>query len=146
MSDEVDTAFDTSPTETYSPPRILELDHVYEVLSHSRRRYLCYSLLGETQWSLTDLATRIAMWENDIPEDDVTEGHRNRVYVSLYHAHIPKLVDTGVIDFDDADETIRPAENAEQVLDALKGIGRSVDAAQEAHAGGVSDHGDASER
>ena len=139
MSDQVDTVFEGPPTEIHSTPQVLELDHVYEVLGHSRRRYLCYSLLGDTRWSLTDLATRIAVWENDLSEDEVTESQRKRVYVSLYHAHVPKLVENGVIEFDDEEETIRPAENAEQALNALEGIGSSVDADQETHAGGGSD-------
>jgi hypothetical protein len=139
MSDQVYTVFEGPPAEVHSTPQVLELDHVYGVLGHSRRRYLCYSLLGDTQWSLTDLATRIAAWENEISTDEVTEPQRKRVYVSLYHTHVPKLVDKDVIEFDDEEETIRPAENAEQALRALDGIGSSVDIDQETHAGGGSD-------
>ncbi|NKE35787.1 hypothetical protein GWG54_08130 [Natronococcus sp. JC468] len=117
------------------PPRgILELDHVYEALGHPRRRYLCYTLLEDTEWSLTDLATKLAAWENDRPEHEVTARQRERAYVSLYHAHVPKLVDEGVITFDDASETIAAAENAAQVLAALEGMGASVDSTQETHA------------
>ncbi|GAB3670011.1 DUF7344 domain-containing protein [Halopiger thermotolerans] len=116
------------------PQAVLELDHVYEALGHPRRRYLCYTLLETTEWTLTDLATKIAAWENDIPDHEVTTLQRERVYVSLYHAHVPKLVDEGVITFDDATETITPAENAAQVLLALEGVGASLDSNQEAHA------------
>lgn len=56
------------------------------------------------------------------------------MYVSLYHAHVPKLVDEGVITFDDATETITAAENAAQVLTALEGMGASVNNTQETHA------------
>jgi hypothetical protein len=122
------------------PPReILELDYVYEALSHSRRRYLCYTLLEETEWSLTDLATKIAAWENGIPDRAVTDHQRELVYVSLYHAHIPKLVDQDITAYDDVTETIKAAEHAEQVLSALEGIGASLDADQERHARGETD-------
>lgn len=139
--DEVDTDSESPPAEVTSlpPQEILELDHVYKALGHSRRRYLCYSLLEDTQWSMTDLATKIAAWENDIPEHAVTEHQRERVHVSLYHAHVPKLVDEGVITFDDVNETITPAENADQVLAALEGMGASLDSKQETHARGDMD-------
>jgi hypothetical protein len=132
-----DTGSETPPTgDRFPAQEILELDHVYEALGHPRRRYLCYSLLEDTQWSLTDLATTIAAWENDVPEHEVAANQRERVYVSLYHAHVPKLVDEGVIAFDDATETITPAENADQVLAALEGVGASLDSTQETHARG----------
>ena len=116
------------------PEAILELDHVYTALGHPRRRYLCYSLLESTAWTLTDLATKIAAWEYEITEGEVSKDQRDKVYVSLYHAHIPKLIDDDVIDFDPQTETIGPARNAEQVAAALNGMGASVDANQETHA------------
>jgi len=112
----------------------LDIEPVYEALGHSRRRYLCYTLLEDTEWSLADLATKIAAWENDVPDQAVTEDQREDVYVSLYHAHVPKLVDEGVVTFDDVTETITTAEHAEQVLAALEGIGASLDSNQEHHA------------
>ncbi|WP_440764371.1 DUF7344 domain-containing protein [Natronorubrum sp. DTA7] len=122
------------PDKQLLSPDFLEIEPVYEALGHSRRRYLCYTLLEATEWSLTDLATKIAAWENDIPEHAVTEAQREDVYVSLYHAHVPKLVDESVITFDEATETITTAEHAEQVLIALEGIGASLDSNQETHA------------
>lgn len=136
-SGESGTGSESPSTGKMSPIReILDLDHVYEALGHPRRRYLCYSLLEDTRWSLPDLATKIAAWENDIPDHAVTENQRERMYVSLYHAHVPKLVDEGVIVFDDVNETVTPAENADQVLAALEGIGVGLDSTQETHARG----------
>ncbi|KZX49593.1 hypothetical protein [Haloarcula sp. K1] len=123
-----------SPETQLPPPDILEIEPVYEALGHSRRRYLCYTLLEATEWSLTDLATKIAAWENDVPDHAVTDDQREEVYVALYHAHVPKLVDEGVITFDEATETITTAEHADQVLAALEGMGASLDSKQETHA------------
>ncbi|WP_458191019.1 DUF7344 domain-containing protein [Haladaptatus sp. NG-WS-4] len=128
------SASSTRPSGHALPPNILETEHVYTALGHPRRRYLCYTLFEETEWSLTDLATKVAAWENDMSEQAVTENQRERVYVSLYHAHVPKLVDDSVITFDDVTETIRADEHAEQVLTALEGMGASLDIKQEAHA------------
>jgi hypothetical protein len=138
--DEVDSGAESQSTGRRLPPEeILEVDHVYEALAHPRRRYLCYTLLEDTRWTLTDLATKIAAWENDVPEHAVTDDTRERAYVSLYHAHVPKLVDEGIITFDGATEMITAAENASQVLQALEGIGTSLDSNQETHARGDMD-------
>lgn len=116
------------------PQEILALDHVYEALGHPRRRYLCYTLHESREWSLTDLATKIAAWENEISEHAVTDDQRERVYVSLFHTHVPKLVAEGIITFDGGTETISSAENADQVLAALEGMGAHLDNLQETHA------------
>lgn len=138
--DEVDTGSESPSVDERLPPKeILELDHVYEALGHPRRRYLCYTLLEDTEWSLTDLAAKIAAWENDVPEHAITDHQRERVYVSLFHAHVPKLVDEGIITFDPVTEMITPAENADQVLAVLNGMGASLDSNQETHARGDMD-------
>ncbi len=116
------------------PPEILELDYVFQSVAKARRRYLLYTLQSETEWSLAELATKVTSWETDTPEADVSQDEIDRMYASLYHAHIPKLVDERVIEFDKERETIRPGEYAEQVLVALAGAGASLDNRQEAHA------------
>lgn len=120
---------------------ILELDHVFDALSHPRRRYLCYTLLEDTEWSLTELAAKIAAWENDVPEHAVSDQQRERTYVSLYHAHVPNLVEDGIVSFEGETESITAGENAAQVLTALRAMGASLDATQEAHARGEMDDG-----
>ena len=136
-SDEETSSDASTQSDKQLPPRgILEIEPVYDALGHSRRRYLCYTLLEDTEWSLSDLATKIAAWENNVPEHTVTEDKREAVYVSLYHAHVPKLVDEGVITFDEVTETITTGEHATQVLAALEGIGASLDLNQERHARG----------
>jgi len=127
------------PDVSHPPCDVLESDYVYEALAHSRRRYLCYTLLEETEWTVTELAREIAAWENDSPKDEITNRQQRRVYLSLYHSHIPKLVDIGVLSFDDTTETITTAENTNQVLLALEGMGASLDADQEIHARGNTD-------
>jgi len=129
----------TLPDTQLPPQDVLEVEPVYEALGHPRRRYLCYTLLEDTEWSLADLAMKVAAWENDVPERDVTDSQRDEVYVSLYHSHVPKLVGEGVIAFDEATETVTPAEHAEQVMAALEGMGASLDSRQETHARGEMD-------
>ncbi len=129
----------TTTPESRPVPDVLELEPVYEALGHSRRRYLCYTLFEDAAWSLTDLATKVAAWESDVPEHEVPADDREAVYVSLYHVHVPKLVDVGVIEFDETDETITKGPAAGRVLAALEGMGASLDTDQESHARGEMD-------
>jgi hypothetical protein len=115
-------------------PGILDLDHVYQALGHSRRRYLCYTLAEDTEWTLGELATKVGAWEGNVHERDVAQADHEPVYVDLYHAHVPKLVDLDVVTFDQETETLTAAGNAEQVLAALEGLGASLDSNQEDHA------------
>lgn len=124
----------SSGFETALAEDILELDHVFAALGHPRRRYLSYMQLRKTEWSLVELAKQIATWEHDCPEHAVEKELWEPIYVSLYHTHVPRLVDEDVVAFDEETELVRAAENLHQVRRALEGIGTSTDAAQEAHA------------
>ena len=117
------------------PETVLEMEFVYEALAHPRRRYLIYSLLSYTRWTLPELATKLVAWERDVSEEAVTDFDRDEMFVSLYHVHVPKLADLAVIEYRNGEEgVIVAAENAVQVLAALEGLGASVDAEQEIHA------------
>jgi hypothetical protein len=115
-------------------PTVLELDHVFSVLSHPRRRYLMYALAENPEWTLTELATKLVAWETEDQETTVDARHRDQMYVSLYHTHVPKLDSEGVVEFDRETETIARGEHAEQVFTVLAGAGGSEDFAQEQHA------------
>ena len=124
------------------PESILELQPVFEAIAHPRRRYLVYTLAEATEWSLEDLATKLAAWETDTAEANLATLTRQEMYTSLYHTHIPKLVDLAVIEFDAATETITPGPHAVQVLTVLEGAGGSLDNRQETHARSELDRGD----
>lgn len=115
-------------------PELLELDHVFSVLDHPRRRYLLYALATEREWTLTELATKLAAWEQDSPGEEVDESTRDQVYLSLYHAHVPALVENGVVEFDADTETLTRGTAAEEVFTVLAGAGNSLDAARQRHA------------
>lgn len=64
---------------------------------------------------LDELATQIVHWE----QEDITEvghvnheDHHERVVASLYHAHLPKLADAGVLDYDADRGTVQSRSNA----------------------------------
>lgn len=124
-----------SPPVADTDNPVLELDAVFRALAHPRRRYLLYTLLGhDSGASLSDLATNIAAWEHDTPPAEVSAEARERVEVALYHAHIPKLVDLGVVTYDADTRIVTPAANATQVGVVLDGAGAELDQRLEAHA------------
>lgn len=106
------------------PAEVLEEECVYEALAQPRRRYLIYSLIPETRWTPRELATKLVAWGRDIPEEAVTDFDRDEMFVSLSHAHVPKLVQFDIIEYPDGEEDVTvTAENAMQVLAALEGWG-----------------------
>lgn len=116
------------------PGEPLEVDALLESLDHRRRRYLLYALGERTELTLADLAARIVSSEEGIPLEDVDEASRDRTYIALYHAHVPKLEREGVVAFDRKTETVTLGPNGRQALDALERIGGARDATQEDHA------------
>lgn len=140
--DEVQHVVEKYIREVQPPPEdILEMGYVFGALAHPRRRYLIYSLLSDTKRLLGELATKLVAWERDIGEEAHTEFDRDEMFTSLYHAHVPKLVDLNIIQYNDGEEyPLVAGDHAVPMLAALEGLGASVDTAQEAHA--RSDYGE----
>lgn len=94
----------------------LSQDVVFDILSNPRRRYVLYHLrsTGEPV-QLTDLAEKIAAWENDVDPDEITDDERKRVYVSLYQTHVPRLAEAGFISYDKQSGMISPADRTARI-------------------------------
>ena len=68
---------------------------VHRLLGHERRRALLDRLARcDEPLTLTDAATAIAGGE------DRSDPGTQKVYLSLYHAHVPKFVEHGVVTHD----------------------------------------------
>lgn len=82
-----------------------------DLLADPQRR-LALEILSEATapLALADLATEIAAREEDQPAHTVDQDRAKRVLISLYHSHMPKLSDAGVLAYD---ETRRTAELTE---------------------------------
>lgn len=92
----------------------LSKDVIFEVLKNRRRReVLEYLQSTDGEAKLSELAERIAAWENDITVAALNSTQRKRVYVALYQTHLPKMDDAGVIDYDSDRGTVRLADNAD---------------------------------
>lgn len=98
----------------------LDLDVIFELLRVSRRReVLWYLEENEGTARLDELAEHIAAKENDIELAELTSSQRKRVYIGLYQCHLPKMDDSGVIEYDQARGTIELRQAAEQLYPYL---------------------------
>lgn len=86
----------------------LDLDTVFEVLSDRRQRYVLYALYRTEGGVMTvdELARRVSRTEDD-GRTLVGEQHIERIVDDLRERHLPKLVDAGVVEYDDRSETVR---------------------------------------
>lgn len=84
---------------------------VFEMLSNRRRRYVVHYLLdGDGESELRDLARGVAAWENGKRPDEVTSQERRRAYNALQQAHLPRMDDAGLVEFDAARGTVVAAD------------------------------------
>ncbi|WP_227379690.1 DUF7344 domain-containing protein [Haladaptatus halobius] len=78
----------------------LSADESCTVFVEPRRRYVLYCLkTSKRPIPLADLADELVRWEIDMAPTAV-QDERERIYVSLYHCHLPKLADANLISFD----------------------------------------------
>lgn len=49
--------------------------------------------------ALADMADQLVRWETG-EEPTAVQDERERIYISLYHSHLPKLADKGLVSFD----------------------------------------------
>lgn len=82
-------------------------ESAFAVLANARRRAVLRSLrVGDRPVAVADLARDVAASERDVGVRSVSEEAAERVYVSLHHAHLPKLVDEGYLRYDDERSTV----------------------------------------
>lgn len=90
-------------------------DDVSRVLENRHRRYVLYCLkTSETPMALADLADDLVRWETDASPAAVQDV-REKVYLSLYHCHLPKLANVGLVDFDADRNLVDLREDADGV-------------------------------
>lgn len=82
------------------------LDEVYGALSNERRRRVLSELTHDSvPIDVNTLARRVAVQESSHPPGTVPDGAIRKVQISLFHHHLPKLADVGLITYD-ADERV----------------------------------------
>ncbi|MFB6134359.1 MAG: hypothetical protein ABEJ55_05170 [Halanaeroarchaeum sp.] len=100
-------------------------DDLFEVLSNRRRRYAVHAIKQEGEAvELGDIAERVASWEYDVAEAELSYDERKRVYTALQQSHLPKMDDAGIVAYDKDRGVIEPKpalEDAEVYMDIVQG-------------------------
>ncbi|MFC4448073.1 DUF7344 domain-containing protein [Halorussus aquaticus] len=104
-----------------SADRPVSLDTLFELLADFRRRTAYLKLLRHDDLSLPDLADEVTVAERGEPLSNVDPDDVLRVYLSLYHTHVPKLADTGLVAYDQEDDYV-----------ALTDVGRALESSTRA--------------
>ena len=78
------------------------LDETFDILRNQRRRDVLLYLVDTEDGTATlgDLAEHVAAKENEIEPDQLSSKQRKRVYIGLYQCHLPKLDESGVVEYD----------------------------------------------
>lgn len=113
----------TSDFENDPPGDALPADTLYDLLSHRRRRAMLRRLdEHENPVNLSDLSRWIALGEADSDGDEVRSERLRDVRISLYHVHVPKLSDAGVVAFDRAERTVELLDDGRALLHRLEAL------------------------
>lgn len=90
-----------------------ELDELFDALADQRRRTVL-SCLGESEvpLALADVADEVASREHDGSMTDLSDEAVRQVYLSLYHAHVPKLADANLVEYDPVGDVVALAAHA----------------------------------
>lgn len=91
-----------------------------ELLGSRLRRYSLYCLyLYANPVGLPDVADQVTEWVTGTPgEENLDE--RLRLYMELYHTHVPALADAGVVEYSQEEDLVELGENAPQLRPYLE--------------------------
>lgn len=95
-------------------------DTVFDVLGDGMRRRLlgCLAEHGGSI-SLPDAAQRVTAAACGDPIAELNPEEVRRIYLELYHTHVPKLVEAGVVHYSQVDDQIELTEVGEAVIGSL---------------------------
>ncbi|UPV99270.1 hypothetical protein M0R88_12130 [Halorussus gelatinilyticus] len=93
----------------------IDVSAAFDLLRDARRRGVIYTVKRNGRTSVSELARRIAAWQSTDGDD---APDRDTVETSLVHAHLPKLDDAGVVEYDREEGTVEFTETTSD-LDPL---------------------------
>ncbi|WP_224338405.1 DUF7344 domain-containing protein [Haloprofundus halobius] len=95
--------------------------NTFSTLADPARRYvLDYLAKQATPVSFDRLTTRVAAWHTDSDPDAVDEATLTEMRTALYHVHLPKLAETGYIEWDADTHTIRRGPHFDEIAPLLQ--------------------------
>lgn len=109
--------WDSDSNEERDQSKVPLTDSEYDALAHEQRQHLLrYLTLNKYMVSDEDAAEQIAAWEQEIDREEITAPQRKKVQVQLYHNHLPRLRDAGLVSYDKKSGMIALTERAQHVI------------------------------
>lgn len=94
-----------------------DTDALFEVLSDTRRRFVIACLAEyDTPLALPDVADELAVWEHDARLPEISPEDVATIHADLYHVHVPKMVDAGVLEYNQERELVALAEPSDELV------------------------------
>ena len=116
-NDSTATLDERGADETEALPK----DEIFHLLQNQRRRYvLQYLQEVDGTVEMRDMAEQVAAWEHDTTLQALTSDERQRVYIALYQAHLPKLDEKGVINYNQSRGIVEPTARVRQLTQYLQ--------------------------
>jgi predicted transcriptional regulator len=92
------------------------VDELFDVLTDVRRRHVLSVLSGrQSAMDVESLSDAVAAREYDADPSVLSESTIHEVHVTLHHVHLPKLADSGLIEYDRDDRTVETTETTDGV-------------------------------
>ncbi|WP_424015009.1 DUF7344 domain-containing protein [Halorubrum xinjiangense] len=89
-----------------------DVDAVFSALAHERRRLVLRALSG-TEGHVADLDALVETVRDEAGSSDATgDDERREVRAALRHVHLPKLVASGLVEYDAETERVRGSAGA----------------------------------
>jgi hypothetical protein len=96
-------------------------DEIYHLLQNERRRnVLRYLRDRDGTIQMRDIAEQVAAWEHDTTVQALMSDQRQRVYIALYQAHLPKLDEEGIIDYNQSRGFVEKKPLADELIRHLE--------------------------
>lgn len=113
-------------TDAVDVPSELSLDDIYHLLQTKRRRdVLRYLRDADGPVRMRELAEQVAAWEQGTNVEQLSSDERQRVYISLYQSHLPKLDNHGIVDYDKDRGLVEPTALTPRLDPFIEGVGES---------------------
>lgn len=102
----------------------LSRDTVYDLLNHSYRRAILACLeQHDMALTLADAAEEVARSVEDESVQDIDAEEIKRIYIDLYHSHIPRLEAHDTVQYSQDRDLIALTQQGEQLAEYIDRLG-----------------------
>lgn len=117
-----DPMFEGTGEPSDRPP--FSLSDAADLLAHSRRRCALERLRSfDGPMGLADLADEVATAEHGTIISEIPAEEVKRVYLDLYHSHVPKLAEADVVEYGQESDLVELSAGADRLAPYMEAMG-----------------------